>query len=382
MQRQMKRAIFVAISLAVGLIALSSQTAASGTGQPSQSSTTYSDTQQAIARVTVRSQQEMKSLIASGVTVLEGRKDQDVFILTTFGKLEELRQQGWAVAMLFVRGLDADSSWQSVEAPLGGCLYSIEPGHRSVTAVGGTFFFTLGTSDPSCEWSVFSNAAWLHINGPSQGTGSTQITFTVDANGTSSNRFGNIFAGGQVFTLYQGVQFNDVPVGSLFYDEIEKVSARGVTVGCGGGNFCPNTLVPREQMAAFIMRALGEFNPPTPAMQRFADVPPSNQFYNFIDRLAELGITQGCGGNNFCPGSAVLREQAAAFIIRALGEFSPPTPATQRFADVPPSNQFYNFIDRMAALGITQGCGGNNFCPSLAVTRAQMAAFLVRAFDL
>jgi hypothetical protein len=33
-------------------------------------------------------------------------------------------------------------------------------------------------------------------------------------------------------------------------------------------------------------------------------------------------------------------------------------------------------------LGITQGCGGPNYCPSLSVTRAQMAAFLVRAFKL
>ena len=72
----------------------------------------------------------------------------------------------------------------------------------------------------------------------------------------------------------------------------------------------------------------------------------------------------------------------AAFIIRAFGEFNPPLPATQRFLDVPPSNPFYSFIDRMAALGITLGCGGGNYCPDLEVSRAQMAAFLVRAFNL
>jgi hypothetical protein len=72
----------------------------------------------------------------------------------------------------------------------------------------------------------------------------------------------------------------------------------------------------------------------------------------------------------------------AAFIIRALGEFDPPEPPMQRFLDVPPTNLFYRFIDRMAVLGITQGCGGGNYCPTLGVTRAQMAAFLVRAFDL
>jgi hypothetical protein len=78
----------------------------------------------------------------------------------------------------------------------------------------------------------------------------------------------------------------------------------------------------------------------------------------------------------------VTREQMAAFIIRSLGEFNPPTPAQQRFLDVPPSNPFYNFIDRMAVLNITAGCGGSNYCPTSAVTREQMAAFLVRAFNL
>jgi hypothetical protein len=65
---------------------------------------------------------------------------------------------------------------------------------------------------------------------------------------------------------------------------------------------------------------------------------------------------------------------------------NPPTPASQRFADVPPGNIFYAYIERLAALGITAGCGTNAqgqplFCPSDFVTREQMAAFLIRAFD-
>jgi hypothetical protein len=80
----------------------------------------------------------------------------------------------------------------------------------------------------------------------------------------------------------------------------------------------------------------------------------------------------------------VLREQMAAFILRALGETNPPVPPMQRFNDVPPSNQFYNFIDRMAVLQITLGCSASPplYCPGSSVTRGQMAAFLVRAFNL
>jgi hypothetical protein len=78
----------------------------------------------------------------------------------------------------------------------------------------------------------------------------------------------------------------------------------------------------------------------------------------------------------------VTREQMAAFIIRALGEVSPSPPATQRFLDVPPASPFYAFIDRLAVLGITGGCTTTNYCPEAPVTRAQMAVFLVKAFGL
>jgi hypothetical protein len=74
----------------------------------------------------------------------------------------------------------------------------------------------------------------------------------------------------------------------------------------------------------------------------------------------------------------------AAFIIRALHPpgYVPPAPAVQRFPDVTPGNAFFAHIEEMAIRQITLGCGGGNYCPALAVSRGQMAAFLVRAFNL
>lgn len=51
--------------------------------------------------------------------------------------------------------------------------------------------------------------------------------------------------------------FADVPVGGPFHREIEALVSAGITGGCGGGNFCPNSTVTRGQMAAFLSRALG-----------------------------------------------------------------------------------------------------------------------------
>ncbi len=37
-----------------------------------------------------------------------------------------------------------------------------------------------------------------------------------------------------------------------------------------------------------------------------------------INRLAEAGITHGCGDRRFCPTRTVTRQQMAAFLYRAL----------------------------------------------------------------
>jgi parallel beta-helix repeat protein len=259
------------------------------------------------------------------------------------------------------------------------CGYTLNATSESFAANGGTDSFNV-TTQGVCAFAPISNDDWITVNGV---VGST-VSYSVGVNTVASPRFGTITVGNQTFTVLQGAAFLDVPQEHPFYTDIGKLSARGVTTGCDVGLYCPDLVVTRQQMAAFIIRALGDFNPPDPPSQRFVDVPPGNTFYAFIEQMAVRRITEGCDTNplRYCPLDPVLRDQMAAFIIRALGEFDPPDPPFQRFLDVPPSQPFYRFIDRMAVLGITNGCDVNLYCPSLAVTRGQMAAFLVRAFNL
>lgn len=384
MKKMSKSSVFFALSLTLSFALLAPQfgmrtTAAHGANLR-QSVTKYAAEQSVIAQVTVRTAKDLELLIASGVDLLEGKANEAVFVRTTFAKLEDLRQQGWSVKLLYV---NSGSNWQYVGSPSGECSYSLSPTGGSFTGAGGSSSFTLTTGE-TCEWVIVATEPWIHVVGVGQGTGSKTFSYSVDAHEGDTNRVGQILVGGLVFTVFQGVLFDDVPPDHPFFLEIGKLSARGVTVGCGEGNYCPNQTVARQEMAAFIIRALGVFDPPPPAMQRFADVPPSNLFYAFIEEMAVRQITFGCGGDNYCPLNPVKREEMAAFIIRGIGEFNPPTPAQQRFADVPPSNLFYNFIDRMAVLGITSGCASNPplYCPGDFTNRGQMAVFLVRAFDL
>jgi hypothetical protein len=112
----------------------------------------------------------------------------------------------------------------------------------------------------------------------------------------------------------------------------------------------------------------------------FADVPTSQQFYAFIENIFHNGITGGCGTGVYCPANSVTRAQMAAFLLKAKHGASYVPPACSGiFADVPCPSQFADWIEELAVEQITGGCGGNNYCPDNPVTRAQMSAFLLKA---
>jgi len=60
---------------------------------------------------------------------------------------------------------------------------------------------------------------------------------------------------------------------------------------------------------------------------------------------------------------------------------SPPPPIAT-FADVPMDHPLFQYIEALAASGITGGCGNGNYCPNAPLTRGQMAVFLSKALGL
>ena len=142
---------------------------------------------------------------------------------------------------------------------------------------------------------------------------------------------------------------------------------------------------PRAQMAVFLERGMNGsgYTPPAATGNVFLDVGAGDFAASFIEQLASDGITAGCGNNNYCPDAEVTRSQMAVFLLRAKygASYSPPT-ATGVFSDVDLGYWAVHWIEQLAAEGITAGCGGGNYCPDAAVTRDQMAVFLVRTFGL
>jgi hypothetical protein len=181
-------------------------------------------------------------------------------------------------------------------------------------------------------------------------------------------------------------EFFDVPASNMFHDAIHTLAANGITSGCGNGNFCPNGIVTRAQMAVFLLKSEhgAAYAPPPASGDVFTDVPAGAFAAAWIEQLAAEGIATGCGGNNYCPGSPVTRAQMAVFLLKtSLGASYTPPPATGTvFTDVSKTAFAAAWIEDLASRNITSGCGSGKFCPSSANTRGQMAAFLVKTFDL
>lgn len=173
-----------------------------------------------------------------------------------------------------------------------------------------------------------------------------------------------------------------LPPGGTFVDDdgnphepnIEAIAAQGVTRGCGPSVYCPGASVTREQMATFLVRALGV---PATSSDFFSD-DAASAHQSDINAVAAAGITTGCGQGLFCPTSYVLRSEMAAFLLRALGDSSFPEPLGV-FADVPGDAWYRPWVERLYQRGITAGCAPGLYCPHGAVRRDEMATFLTRA---
>jgi hypothetical protein len=99
--------------------------------------------------------------------------------------------------------------------------------------------------------------------------------------------------------------FYDDDSASQYEDDINRLAEAGVTLGCGETSFCPEALVTRAELASFVARALGL---PDATDDYFAD-DDGSPHESDINRLAEAEITVGCAPTRYCPDDTVTREE-------------------------------------------------------------------------
>ncbi len=194
-------------------------------------------------------------------------------------------------------------------------------------------------------------------------SGSTTASLTIDPVGfTDAGSYEVLVTGGCDSVTSApatiAVEFADVPLSSPFHDDIWSIAVDGITGGCGSGRYCPTAPVRRDQMAAFLLRSKhGAAYTPPACTGVFDDVPCPGPFTDWVEQLAAEGVTGGCGGDHYCPAQSVTRAQVAVLLLKTSeGSSYTPPPAMGNFGDVAVGSFAADFIEDLHNRGITGGC--------------------------
>jgi len=175
--------------------------------------------------------------------------------------------------------------------------------------------------------------------------------------------------------------FPDVDEGDWHEPAINALAEMGLFEDtlCEDG-FCPDDPVERWVMAVWLVRALGG-EVTTTGTSRFEDVDAAEWWSPYAEELAAREITRGCatGPLRYCPDDTVDRAQMASFLVRAFD--LEPAESSAGFTDVDVGSTHGADIDALFAAGVTAGCADDplRYCPGQSVKRGEMATFLHRA---
>jgi hypothetical protein len=121
----------------------------------------------------------------------------------------------------------------------------------------------------------------------------------------------------------KGATFDDVAHGNWAYDYVEYASGAGIVQGYPDGSYHPDWVVTREQMAAFIARAIasphgeeGLAGYQAPTTPTFPDVPGDSWCYRYVEYLAHRGVVSGYEDGSYGPANGVSREEMAVYVAR------------------------------------------------------------------
>lgn len=170
---------------------------------------------------------------------------------------------------------------------------------------------------------------------------------------------------------------------SVHRRDIDEIAVVGITKGCNpplNDQFCPNRVITRGELAAFLRRALAL---PSGTGDHFTD-DDASEFQGDIEALVAAGITSGCNPpeqTRFCPDREVTRGEMAAFLARGFGIVG----GDDDYFTDDDGSVFEVNINAIASVGVTMGCNppaNDMYCPTRKVTRAEMASFMIRALRL
>jgi PKD repeat protein len=192
--------------------------------------------------------------------------------------------------------------------------------------------------------------------------------------------------------LFITVAFSDLPADHWACGEILSCAGAGIVAGYDDGSYQPDNPVTRDQMAAYVSRALAggdEGVPEFTGTPTFPDVGAEHWALDYVEYAAAQNVVAGYGDGSYHPEEQVNRAQMAVYVARALvapegeaglADYVPADP--RNFSDVPTDHWAYTHVEYCVENGVVAGYEDGNYHPDYTVTRDQMAVYVARAFGL
>jgi hypothetical protein len=279
--------------------------------------------------------------------------------------------------------------------PPASCAVASVPQFQSFGIAGGSTS-VLVADGMGCNWSVSTNSpSWITIGGGA-GTGNGSFTYAV-APSLGPTRLGTITVGNQPFAILESgttVVFADTSRKMATFDYMNLMYYLGISPGCSAGslNYCPSAAMTRGEMAALVVSALDGINYVKGGLPKsytttpyFADVPATNPYFPFVQRLADLNLADACQTSpaQFCPTSAETQRQIAKLMILAWMHKSNLSAFTYSlypyFTDVPVTDPNFPYIQKMRDMNFWAGCKAAQYCPGNSVLERDMAQLVLRS---
>jgi hypothetical protein len=171
---------------------------------------------------------------------------------------------------------------------------------------------------------------------------------------------------------------------SVHADAVDCAVWWGIARGRTATSYAPKAAVTRAQMASFVARLIeaGGGMLPHPSPQGFTDLAGAGPHADRIDQLAAVGVVRGRTATSYAPQAEVSRAQMATFLVNAYEYVAERRlpRGSSGFADIA-GNTHEVAIDKSFTAGFARGRSATVYAPNELVVREQMASFLTRVLD-
>ncbi len=175
--------------------------------------------------------------------------------------------------------------------------------------------------------------------------------------------------------------FSDLDQAEWAKQAIMVLSVKGIVSGYGDGTFNPNGNITRAEYCQILIGAIGKTNLAADVL--FNDVPSEAWYYHAVSVANSLGIVSGYGDGNFGPNDLITRQDMALMTYKAAQVMNKDVSSvrTMSFADAGSIAEYAaTAVQTLADAGIINGVSDTEFAPVANATRAQAAKILYDTF--